>query len=62
MNNVIFINDYPRGIKETVRVVRVTEVYNNITGEVIVESTTNITERYISLNKYKDEKKNLVED
>lgn len=62
MSNVIFINDYPKGIKETVRVVRVTEVYNNITGEVIVESTTNITERYISLNKYKDEKKDLVED
>lgn len=62
MSNVIFINDYPKGIKETVRVVRVTEVCNNITGEVIVESTTNITERYISLNKYKDEKKDLVED
>lgn len=62
MSNVIFINDYPKGVKETVRIVRVTEVYNNITGEVIVESTTNITERYISLNKYKDEKKNLVED
>lgn len=62
MSSVVFINDYPKGVKETVRVIKITEVCNNITGEVIVESVTSITERYTSLNKYKDEKKNLVED